>query len=444
MRRSDQEGCLTSLPGENTAVQVQNSQPEKLHGVSVPPPLSLGHGATKITGQPTIPSDLDLDANANTISYVGHQYYNVGENVSLRPLPEPQAQATQLAKVNTLRQKRFESWEHYYSQALNLIEALPHTFEEIIVRRYVEGIFQTAQRKQCQQWMDSKGWTWENIASFGDMCSQIPEHSQMDDISTTSVAAGYSEKIGQILQQMEYKPKQKREVCLDKPAARGHPASGVALLRRSQRLINKESQNITLVAPESGPLTHLEPPALEEGKNIQSLISRKGKGIKMSSRRKGPESRVPKTRLDMNPRLSYTEMQNGSAEDVSEHKFDEGQTQEAHGDGNEEFLRRALQPQCVAQDIRKDRHKSTLQQRLDRHPSQVRDPVASVPRLVPQKRRLPGVAEESSDDVPYLYRPPPKRTIGLELPAIRHKRSERRLPLPPPPEIPILPTSSDE
>ncbi|KAK5283779.1 hypothetical protein LTR20_008546 [Exophiala xenobiotica] len=433
-----------SFEEENVAVQVENSQPEKLHGVAVPPPPNLYHAATKLAGQPTIPSDIDLDVNANTISYAGHQYYNVEENDSLRPLPEPQAQATQLAKVNVLRQMRFESWEHYYSQALNLIEALPDTFEEIIVRRYVEGIFRAAQRKHCQQWMDSKGWTWENIASFSDMCSQIHEAAQMDDISTTSVAAGYSEKIGKILQQREPKPKRKREATVDKRTVRGRPGSEVLPLRRSQRLINKERQNVTLVAAHSGVGTHLEPPALEARKNTQDLKSPKGKRIKRASSGEGRKSRLPETRHGMTSRAGHTEMQNGSSQCVPELSDNERQMQDTHGDGKEDVLHRALQPQIVAQHIRKVQQKSTLQQRLDRHPSQIRNEVFSVPRLVPQKRRLPGVVEDSSDDVPYLYRPPPKRTDGQELPTIRHKHSRRRLPLPPPPEIPILPTSSDE
>ena len=133
----------------------------------------LPHDVPQEEEQVTIAEDLDLDVNANDLSCAGHQCDEIEESDSLNLLPQPEMQATQLAKISLLRQGRFESWEQYYSQGSSLVEALPDTFEEMVVRKFADGIFQKTHRKQCQQWLQLKGWDWANVATFGDLWSPL-------------------------------------------------------------------------------------------------------------------------------------------------------------------------------------------------------------------------------------------------------------------------------
>ncbi|KEF59252.1 uncharacterized protein A1O9_04096, partial [Exophiala aquamarina CBS 119918] len=124
--------------------------------------------------------DIDLDANAPTISYAGHYRpalndLNKGDSLSM--LPELNVQASRLAQIKTLKQGRYEGWDAYYAKGKDLIDSLPQEFETTIMQQFVNGMSEGVRRAQCHQWLENAGWKWENMATFGILCSQIDDGS---------------------------------------------------------------------------------------------------------------------------------------------------------------------------------------------------------------------------------------------------------------------------
>ncbi|KAI1618763.1 hypothetical protein EDD36DRAFT_460402 [Exophiala viscosa] len=395
-------------------VQVLDSQPADGHE-DIPRSQSPGlpHVAIPKTANATILSDIDLDAKAETISYAGHQYHALTELDSLRFLPEPQAPASELAKINTLRQKRFEDWAEYYLTGQKLKAALPDSFEETIVRRFVEGVFQESRKRQCQQWLDSEGWTWDNVTLFNDMLSQDPKPSEPCSESGRAKVSLYSEKIGRIVKERE-EPKTgvKRTGVSKKLARKQHLDANTEPVRRSQRLIEKETQTAHTAHVSLSNNPKPRKPAAKRNRDHheqQSLSNTVGISDKLGNATAEANKEV--------------EVQQTSAQ--AEAKDKETST-------------------CMGKMVTTPPLQRTNSRPETRGIEVVRRRDQLLPQLVPQKRPLKDTAEDSSDDAGYLYgQGPAKRVVSEEQSRVRRPK-ERRLPLPPPPEIPILPTSSDE
>ncbi|KAK5028919.1 hypothetical protein LTS07_006300 [Exophiala sideris] len=416
-------------------VQILDSQPaRRREDTSRSQSPDLPRVAVPKTANATILSDLDLDANAETISYAGHQYH-VGEVDSLRflPLPEPRVQASELAKINALKQKRFQDWAEYYSVGQNLMTILPDTFEETVVRRFVEGIFLEAHRRQCQQWLDSRGWTWDSLTSFNDMLSQTPRHMEPSSDSNREIGSLYAEKMAQIVKERE-----ETEGKTKKRAPNRHLNAAREPPRRSQRLIEKETQ-----------IAH----------TAHVSLSNEPQPRKRATKRKRNEEELKVQQPVCNTAGDNAEMSN-----VAAHAHGAMDLQQAHaqaqthipeqpihtqplgpvadeGGGHDPQLATptSIVPRLTKHPLQRNssrpkKHASDNSQRHD-HP---------LPQLVPQKRPVRETAEDSSDDAGYVYkRIRAKGSTSAEQTRMKRKQ-ERRLPLPPPPEIPILPTSSDE
>ncbi|KAL2416762.1 hypothetical protein ABEF95_000238 [Exophiala dermatitidis] len=128
----------------------------------------------------TLPEDLDLDENATSFSYAVRRDRTGEDTNTLQLLPPSDIQVSQLARVNLLQQRRYDDWDCYYSQGSSLIETLPQSFEEVIVRNFVNGIFHTVQRKQCERFLQDKGWAWNNVTLFATLCSQVNTTAGLD------------------------------------------------------------------------------------------------------------------------------------------------------------------------------------------------------------------------------------------------------------------------
>lgn len=410
---------------EQTGIQVHDSQRAYLPETSTILPLKVHDDddaapATKSSVQPSIPSDLDLDGNVNTISYAGHRMFDDDENDSLSFLSDPQAPTNELTRANNLMQEKFESWAHYSSRALSLVQTLPATFEEMVVRRFAEGIFQTVQRKQCQQWLELKGWTWDNVGSFGSVSSQVPQAPGSNIAPSVELSAGYSKRMGLLLEQKRSTTRRTSNTLAGLPPGHNEKCATMPL-RRSQRLMEK-SIRIAMDDAAKIPVafeSHVLGGKIRKNIPTPTLQKRKGKYCPKEALRASGEK--------VNKHLEATAVQTPAATKDNKADGGEGEAQlPAMCNDNEEIGQRQSQQGPPVGNSKKPRGRVTC-----------------VPRLVPQKRAPTETASESSSDEGYLYQQPIKRNEASEMPVTKHRCVERRLPLPPPPEIPILSTSSD-
>ncbi|KIV84688.1 hypothetical protein PV11_00456 [Exophiala sideris] len=416
-------------------VQILDSQPaNRREGTPQSQSPDLPRVAVPKTANATILSDLDLDANAETISYAGHQYH-VGDLDSLRflPLPEPQVQASELAKINTLKQKRFQDWAEYYSVGQNLMTTLPDTFEETVVRRFVEGIYLEAHRRQCQEWLDSRGWTWDSLTSFNDMLTQTPRHMEPSSDSNRGIMSLYAEKMGQIVKEREETEKKAK-----KRAPKRHLNAATEPLRRSQRLVEKETQ-----------IAH----------TAHVSLSNEPQPRKRATKRKRNEQELKVQQPVCNTAGDNAEMSNVAAHAQGAMDLQRAQAQaQTHAQerprktkplgavadeegGHEPQL---VMPTSIVSILTKHPLQNTSSRPKKHGSDGIRRLDHPLPQLVPRKRPVRETAEGSSDDAGYLYKRIRAEASTSEEQTRVERRRERRLPLPPPPEIPILPTSSDE
>jgi hypothetical protein len=164
---------LRAVSQVSESVQVPDSQSQRQSAAMTSSPRSPFKRSTHAKPAETVPEDLDLDANAETISYAGHLRPHPYQHDSLRILPDPPAPASQLERVKTLRQRKFDDWTSYYKQGQAIMGVLPSSFEETVVHNFVDGMFRESHKKQCRQWLDARGWTWANVTTFGNLCLQI-------------------------------------------------------------------------------------------------------------------------------------------------------------------------------------------------------------------------------------------------------------------------------
>ncbi|KIW91927.1 uncharacterized protein Z519_07897 [Cladophialophora bantiana CBS 173.52] len=380
----------------------------------------------------TVPDDLDLDANAHTISYAGHCYSEPAHNDSLKMLSPPTVEATQLAEIKTLRQRRFDGWDSYYNQGQNIVEALPRQFEGTIVHNFVNGLFKESHRKQCQQWLDSSGWTWANVTTFGNLCSQLfadnATKAGMDTetlvhpkgIGAVLAAVGKSGRDTGAAKSKKSSKGELRQVNVDVP------------LRRSQRVAEKQGLN-----------------AGHAGKQPE-LTSIQGYFAHRVERDKGQESKpknqagneCPKTQnrpQSDNPTERRAGMRESETAGVELPKMmDKGRSTKGTAVPTESRKSHKRKAARVEVGHYSKRLKSRSKARVGD------DHAISIPQLVSFRGGIAKSVEESSNDEGFLY------DGNLSKPSVSttarqprgHKK--RRLPLPPPPEIPILPTTDEE
>ncbi|EHY59199.1 hypothetical protein HRR83_001529 [Exophiala dermatitidis] len=177
-----QQRQSSPLPGQDDT-QVRDSQAQRHQGrnrkhiiherVQSPACQQVPQQNHERRRETTLPEDLDLDENAISFSYAVRRDCSDGDTNTLQLLPQSDVQAPQLVRVNLLQQRRYDDWDGYYSQGLCLIQSLPRSFEEAIVRNFVNGIFHTVQKKQCERFLDEKGWLWNNVTLFAKLCSQL-------------------------------------------------------------------------------------------------------------------------------------------------------------------------------------------------------------------------------------------------------------------------------
>ena len=332
-------------------------------------------------------------------------------------LPPSKAQATQLARIKTLRQRRFDEWTSYHDQGQRLVENLPSSFEETVVHNFVDGIFKDAHRKQCQQWLDLNGWTWANITAFGSLCSQVLAGNPTPSVTEPDVPMPSRQMKDMLV--IARSPGRNAADAGSKrnKEARGQRDAVHEPLRRSKRLLERDS------------LTTYPQASLSPGPGQDSCNGKKGSRADPNGK---PQD--AKTNREKQPQPQPQKPAKKQAHEPLPAMF--------------ETRKRKAGPSGSAPPSK--RLKSRLKGRAA-------DDKVSIPRLVPAKQHTAKPMQESSDDEAFLYEEnPPKQAAPQVTEITLHKRDpapsthrrkrdrKRRLPLPPPPEIPILPTTDEE
>ncbi|KIX93559.1 uncharacterized protein Z520_10737 [Fonsecaea multimorphosa CBS 102226] len=405
------------------SVQVQDSQ----YG-NHPCHETLGRLPPNQPREMTVPEDLDLDDNAHTISYAGHGCHVPQQNDSLKMLSPSTAQATQLAEIKTLRQRRFDGWDAYYNQGQKLVQALPHNFEGAIVRNFVDGLFKDTHRNQCQQWLDSSGWTWANVTVFGNLCSQLLADNASNEAVETETSAR-PRQIGAMLAAAG-KCEQGVDGVKSKKGSKGKVARVRvdAPLRRSQRVAQKQNVNRSHtgqqpdVKSKGASPVHTADQDMAQGSKLETKPGNVYAGTQrqpQSDNAASPESRFQRAGAKTREVTDIAQPTRGTAISAEHHK-----SHKRHAAAFE-----------AGQQAK--RLKPSTARAVDHHD-------ISVPQLVSFRERIDKSVEESSNDEVFLYN---KNFSKPSIPAKRDRRtghSKRGLPLPPPPEIPILPTTDEE
>ncbi|KAK5052689.1 hypothetical protein LTR84_002555 [Exophiala bonariae] len=370
-------------------IQVQNSQ--KLatrNGIRVESFKSLDPNTYDQGRETTVPEEVDLDANAPTISYTGHYYRKENlpyEEDSLQMLPELSVQPSKLALINTLAQGRYEDWSTYHERGVIVRQSLPQTFETAILQRFVDGICGEIQRSQCLQWLGEQGWSWENVTRFGDVCSQMNKFSPSEEgsASTTNLRPT---TMNHVSDGKSEEPKEQTGLCATSKPPRQLRKSKwiVATLRRSQRLIEKSKTKLVNDLNDS----------------IDTADSRSIREDKCHG------SHYAKEPVAFNERATASEMSKAPA-------------------GPE-------RPQNAADDII-----TPVEYGVDGSShAEMQSSEQEIP-TVSRKRSRNNVASPDTIDLP------PAKQSRIQSSGHAQEGRRRHLPIPTPPEIPILPTSTD-
>lgn len=253
----------------------------------------------------------------------------------------------------------------------------------------------------------------------------------------------YSEKIGQFVQKREQANKGiDAGGASNKPASRGRSNVPTKPLRRSQRLVEKETQKETARAEHISLHKGAEP---EKGDS-----KKKGANGELKPRRRpqrSPTQRRPTTRQPVPDGVGARDESSNrgpGAQDKGRAEPKRIQLPIAVADqrGGHHPQNETLQSASAIPTTR------PLQRTYSRLEGREREGTPHrnypLPQLVPQKRPVKDITDDSSDDAGHLYGHGRAKRVVNEEHAPLKKRREQRLPLPPPPEIPILSTSSEE
>ncbi|KAH0831690.1 hypothetical protein FOPE_02787 [Fonsecaea pedrosoi] len=361
----------------------------------------------------TLPNDLDLDANAHTISYAGYECR--AAEPSLRMLSPLPIEASRLAEIKTLRQRRFDSWDHYYDQGQELVQALPQDFEETIIHHFVEGLYHNTHRKQCQQWLDSSGWTWANVTVFGNLCSQLLANDTSVETSRPRQTDAGLATVGKSGQRVDGVSKEAKNGKVPRDTAD-------APLRRSQRVAEKQNLQTQTekrheVESNRGPPAHRTRQDITQGSRLKTDP---GKVPDEAQRQQqAVDATEPRAPPQKSAKVTVTLQETGPAKSTT-----------VSAKRRESHKRRAVVNE-IDQPAKRPKPRPTAPP--NHHIS---------PKLVSFREQNAESMEESSNDEGFLHNDP-KPSVPTR---VRQRAGHRKrgLPLPPPPEIPILPTTDEE
>ena len=407
--------------------------------------LTLG-GANDREESPEV-EEIDLDENVTTMSYAKHLNGNVTNQDSLVMLPQHDSHLTQANFVQPMKQGRFHSWDRYFAEGQALIEKHARKLEFDIVKSFIEGWYSESQRERCEQWLDLNGWTWESVAGFGlSSTPSVPVH--LDSIDLRAVRTGNETAENRVkgvstrdpASATTKQPKRKfNEVSRGKPNVE---------TRSSQRLREQDQAARHIPKPQEVKKTksfaRMARPQPAMNNTATPLRDARGRFITRRSSSPVLAAHSPQNSIQQSG-VEGRELASRKKTKLEDHATFEKHTKARPPKQQARAAPRASEASTRLKPIQRlpDRPSTPPRQQTPSH-----GPERSVPRLVKRKRSIDCISESKGGKKKRMINAdglPPQPV--LLAPAIGknegRKRKGRRLPLPPPPEIPIMPTSDE-
>ena len=397
-------------------------------------------------GDETEVQDIDLDENVTMMSYEKNIQRHLPGADSLVPLPPYETQDTQAVLDQVLKQGRFHSWDRYFAEGQTLIKKLPRRHELDLVKRFVEGLYATKQREQCESWLDVNGWTWENVDGFGlSSTPSVPVHLEVVHPRNQDGMTEVGEKDNEDVQDPSEKSKP-----LMKPESSP---------KRNQQVGQKSVQGKSQPPRECSPAAKHARQSRGKGKlNIRSTKRHQSQRQSSGSatRRRDGKGRF-RRRRSLSPILGENVSHSGVSvsranrgKNVRRHKSkDDGSSGKPFNEApRKQHIKAVRAPSEATTEMKANQqnieplstplHQQTPSRGIER----------TIPRLVRRKRSVDLVAEQRSRKRRQLMDeeglpPLPAHPIQQHRKDRKTGKKRHRLPLPPPPEIPIMPTSDE-
>lgn len=395
--------------------------------------------------------EIDLDENVTTMSYAKHLSGDIANQDSLVMLPQHDSHLTQANFVQPVKQGRFHSWDRYFTEGQALVKKHPRRLEFDIVKNFVEGLYSASQRGQCEQWMDLNGWTWESVAGFGlSGTPSVPVY--LDSVDPRAVNKGNETAEKQAKGVSTRDPpsastKQPKKKVIKVPKGKPNVET-----RSSQRLREQGQAAKGVLKPQevkktkSAARTGCSQTAL----NKTATPTQDAKGRFISRRSSSPvlAANSPQATVQQST-AEGREPAFRKRTKLGDHATSEKRTkartpkQQATAASCAPELSTRLKP---IQELPERPSTPSRQQTPSQGPEQ------TVPRLLKRKRSIDRIPEGEGRKKNRLMDADGLPPLPALLPALLvhaigknegRKRKGRRLPLPPPPEIPIMPTSDE-
>lgn len=428
--------------------------------------------------------DVNLDENVHTMSYAANIWDSAPLTDTLMTLPQLGLRTQLSQSPSTLKQGRFHSWDRYFAKANEMMKKIPKKREFELLSCFLNGLYSKKQRQECEKWLDVSGWSWSHLESFGIIgtpAGPAQFHDSVEDRSSTQPIKPPEKGVkGQHENKRVPKPGERAQI-----QNQYNPETHVAEQdppRRSQRLLEQHTQ-ISHESPDRPRSTSCSQERTKATKsNVgdswqRSHLKRKNKSKGTLDRHsndrprdaKGRFQAVEESRSTLHFRGPNDVMQtqshqpagsrvpvgrSGTAPEVNPDKRFHGVEHRTANDGQPvesgyhsniasrmKVAKNSKVPETPrkqdgAAPMRLEQHLSTPSSQTSIEPH--RDPT---PRLV-KRKRSPHQQTKGPRKKPRLLDDgglPPVPQQGHR--EVSRGQKKKRLPLPPPPQIPIMPTS---
>ena len=161
----------------SSQISAQHSSQDAPHAAV--PVIAISHASDLLNspnsddkpGASSFIGDIDLDEPISPLNPAPERVTLAGDSLVMLP----DTTTTQLFRnraLSDLKQGKFESWSRYFSFGDDWIKSVTKRREAIVVEAFVEGIYDETFRKECEAWLDERGWAWANVKYF------VEEHVQ--------------------------------------------------------------------------------------------------------------------------------------------------------------------------------------------------------------------------------------------------------------------------
>ena len=137
-------------------------------------------------------SDIDLDENMPALNAAPeiHQAVKYGDSMAML-LQVPATENSKREDLSTLKQRKFQTWDHYLATGEPFAVAFLKREEFRVVEAFVAGIHDDEERARCEKYLDGTHWTWDNVKSFATKLAGAEEQTQRLRPRRTLPARGY-------------------------------------------------------------------------------------------------------------------------------------------------------------------------------------------------------------------------------------------------------------